>query len=327
MGNSSSSSVRQIIDTKNINKSTLDSLNEQITQSMTQSIADAQSEAGAGIVQEGEQHIGPIIARGGAKLKNIEFKIDQNTAINLSSNNKTIQDTSISTDLAMAIINNVTSKVSNDNMAKLISESESSQQLGALSATGGNSVSSDVNSQISTLNFTESQRKFSNIVANKISQESKNLTFNKCITNSLQHAVQTGAGIIAEDKGSEVTDFKMNISQSASVVQDCVFNVLQSSNITEKIVNTFGITVNDDTENKNKDEGEGKSKTSQLIKGLEDIISSLLALFSMPLLITIIVICLVCVAISCISSVFAIMSKSGSTPTQTNIDEPDDEKP
>ena len=112
MGNSSSSSVTQIIDTKNITKSTLESLNQQITNATTQQISDSQTQSGSAIMQTAKQKIGVIVASGkGSIIEGVKLGIDQNTQVQLSVDDNSIQDTSISTELALAIIQQVGQKI------------------------------------------------------------------------------------------------------------------------------------------------------------------------------------------------------------------------
>jgi len=161
MGNKSSSEVTQIIDTKNITKNDLAFLNQQITNATTQQISKAQTQSGSAIMLTAHQHVGPIIARGrDSKIEGVTLSIDQNTEIQLKTDDSSIQNNSISTELAMAIITQVGQKIDNDNMAKLMASSEAQQSLGALSATAGNSVSSEINARVTTLNLTENYRKF-----------------------------------------------------------------------------------------------------------------------------------------------------------------------
>lgn len=268
MGNSSSSEVNQTIDTKNINKNMLEDLNQQITDSMTESIVKTQTEAGTAIVQEGKQKIGPIIAKGkGSRITNIKLTVDQNAQINLNSDDKSIQNNNISSELALSIVKNVSSKVSNENMAKLVGEAEASQSVGAFNPTGGNEVSSEVNAKISTLNLTESYRKFTNLVTNKIVQNTESLNFKQCIVNTLQQADQEAGGIYAV-QGGEVSGFEMNIGQTTSVIQSCIFDTVQSSGITSQIANSLGMTVTDTSESKTTSEIESKAKSKQTIQGV-----------------------------------------------------------
>jgi hypothetical protein len=324
MGNRSSSSVRQIINTKNITKSMVESLNEQVTESVTKSIAKAQTESGSGVVQIGVQRFGPVIVGKNAKAKNIILSIDQNTAINLKTDDQSIQDTSISTNLALAIINNVQSSVNNESMAKLMAEAESSQKLGALSATGGNQVSSNVNAKIDTLNFNESYRKFANVVSNKIHQKSDSLTFKKCIVNTLQQATQQGAGIVVKE-GGEIDNFQMNIQQTTTVIQDCVFKTVQTSNIIGDIATTMGFTVVDDTKNKTTSESAGKAGAKQEIKGLESILGMLGSLFLLPFILPICIGLILCCCLSIAGFIF-FRSSSSSAKKKDDEDEENDKK-
>lgn len=310
MGNSSSSAVTQTIDTKNINKSVINALNQQVTESVTQNIAKAQIESGASVVQIGKQKIGPIVAKGpNSNITNIKLSIDQNTQINLKTDDNSIQDTTISSQLALAILDNVKSSVNNDNMAKLMGSAEAQQSLGAISLTGGNQVSFDVNAKISTLNLTDTYRDFSNIVTNKIVQKSESLTFKKCIVDNLQQADQEVGGIYAIDGGT-VSGFEMNIGQTTSVIQNCIFKTVQSSNIMEDIANSLGFTVTDDTTNKNTDEASGGAKSTQQIKGLEDLLAWLALLFASPVIIVGVIVVLIILCCSSSSMIYLFKSSS-----------------
>ncbi len=273
MGNSSSSEASQIINQKIINKNQLESINEHATTAVTSSIMKSVMDAAAESVKNAEVSIGSITADGpGSKVTGINVTIDQESFVSQDVIAESMQKNDINTELALAIINDVSSKINNDQMAKLVSNAESNQEVAGLALTFANSSSSKVHNRMDTETLNETKRKFTNIVSNTINQSTNTEDSKKCVASDVQNAI-IKIGSISATRGGEVSNINLTIKQASSVINNCVLQSIQNSAITTKIATAVGLKVSDETTNKQTSEGEATSTSKQKITGIFDFAS------------------------------------------------------
>jgi hypothetical protein len=270
MGNSSSSESTQIVDQKIINRNTLDSFNEQVTKSTTENLMKSMTQAAASSSQNANLAIGEISATGpGSTVSNITASIGQEAYVDLQVADKSIQQNDINTELALAIVNNVSQSINNEQMAKLVSSAESNQSVAGLALTGGNSSASKVYNKMDSLTQNETSRKFTNIVSNVINQKAQTENVKQCIANDFKNA-SINIGRISATNGGTVSNVALTINQASKVVSKCIFETQMTSKVTTAIAQAIGLTVKDETTNKQTSEGQATATSKQTITGIFD---------------------------------------------------------
>jgi len=273
MGNKSSSETTQIINQKIINKNDLESINQHATNAATEAIMKAAQNAAASAAKVAEVNIGEITATGpGSRVGSINVEIDQESFISIDVIAESVQKNDINTELALAIINDVSSKVENAQMAKLVSSAESNQSVSGLALTGGNESSAKVYNRMDSTTLNETKRKFSNIVSNTINQKANTEDTKNCITNDIQNA-KININRIAAANGGTVENINLTIRQASSLVNKCIMNTVQNSAVTTAIATTCGLKVVDTVSNKQTAEGEATATSKQTITGIFDFAS------------------------------------------------------
>lgn len=268
MGNSTSSEINNSIENRNVNLSTIESINRNASEIITNTVISNHTSAQSGTTQVADVEIGKISAIGKDSLiDNLQILIDQNAQVEFTSNDESIQNNTIMVDYALKLTQQLQNSISNDQAAKLVSDSQAEQKNGWLSTAAGNSVRSDVNNQIKNINENINITKILNQVATTIQQNSETLTFKECIMSNLQSGRFKIGEITAQD-GGKIQNVTLGIKQSIQVIQNCVFKTLQESDITTKIAQDFGFTVTNDTANKQTAESEAKSKATQINEGI-----------------------------------------------------------
>lgn len=270
MGNKSSSEATQIINQKIINKNDLESINQHATDSATEAIMKSAQNAQASSTKVAEINIGEITSTGpGSKVGGINVLIDQESFISLEVIAESVQKNDINTELALAIVNDVSSKINNEQMAKLVSSAESDQSVSGLALTGGNSSSAKVYNRMDSTTLNETKRKFTNIVSNKISQKTVTEDSKSCIALDLQSA-KININRIAASNGGTIENINLTIKQASNLVNKCIMQTIQNSAVTTSIATSLGLKVTDETTNKQTSEGEAKAVSTQKITGIFD---------------------------------------------------------
>jgi hypothetical protein len=266
--NSSSSSIQQTIDQKIINKNSLDVISQQVTQMSTDSLMKNVSDSAASDTQSANIRIKSIKAAGaGSTVSNLNINVNQKSVVTLDVVDKTIQDNQINTELAIAIVNNITQKIDNEQMQKLVSNAESDQKVAGLAFTSGNSSDASVINNMKSETVNETSRKFVSIVNNVISQSSKTLNYKSCIVNSIK-AAQISIDSLEAINGGTINGVFITIDQTSQVMNKCILETLQNSKVTSNIASAVGLTIVDDTTNKQTSEGTAISTAKQTIESI-----------------------------------------------------------
>lgn len=268
MGNSSSASVTNTITNKNITTSMIESINKNTSTIITNTVVSNHTSSQGGATQIAEIEIGRISAIGkGSDISGLNLLIDQNANVTFNANDKSIQNNNIMVDYALKLVEQLQNSISNDQAAKLASEAKATQENGFLSTAMGNSVRSDANNAITNINENTNMTKILNQVTNTIQQNSETLNFKECIMSNLQSGKFKVNEITAQD-GGKIQNVTLGIKQSMTIIQNCVFDTLQSSNITTKIAQDFGFTVTNDTKNKQTADSTASASSTQKNEGV-----------------------------------------------------------
>lgn len=268
MGNSTSASITNTIENKNITKSTIEAINKNTSRIITTTIVSNQSSSKSSTTQVGDIEIGNITASGkDSDISGLEILIDQNSNITFTSNDQSIQDNNIMVDYALKLVAQLQNSISNDQAAKLASDAQASQSNGFLSTAMGNSVKSDANNNIKNINENINMSKILNQVTNTIEQNSTTLNFKECILSNLQSG-RFKIGEITAQNGGKIQNVTLGVKQSMVLIENCIFNTLQKSDITTKIAQDFGFTVTNDTKNKQTGDSTAASAAIQKNEGV-----------------------------------------------------------
>jgi len=262
----------------------IDSINKNTSSIMTNTIVSNKTSSQSGAGQNANIKIAKISSIGpGSEISGLQILIDQNAKIQFTANDKSIQNNDIMVDYALKLTEQLQNTISNQQAAKLASESKATQDNGFLSLALGNEVSSDVNNQLTQINKNTNITKLFNQITNTIQQNSSTLNFKECILSQLQTGSIEIGEITAQD-GGKITNLTIGIKQAMEIIQNCVFDTLQSSNITTQIAQDMGFTITNDTKNKQEAESIAKSSASQKNAGLT-LESSLYSLIALGLII------------------------------------------
>jgi hypothetical protein len=284
MGNNKSkSSSNQMIDQKIINKNTLDSFNEQITKSTTESIMKSMTQSAASSSQNANINIGKMTASGPqSTITGLNIVIDQESYIDLQVADKSVQENDINSELALSIINNISSSIDNKQLTGLVSNVESKQDVAGIALTGGNKNATHILNNVKNLNETETSRKFTNIVTNVINQTSKTENIKSCITTDFKNASINISEITATGGGT-ISDIGLRLDQTSNIISKCLFDTQMVSNVTTALAQTFGFSVTDEIQNTQVVESETTAKATQSVKSIFDkytLISSIVCALS-----------------------------------------------
>jgi hypothetical protein len=267
-GNSSKSSISQMVNNNTITKNMLDSFNQQITNVSTESIMKNVQKSAASDAQSSNIKIKGIRAVGpNSKVSGLQVNVSQTSVVTLDVLNKSIQDNQINSEISNAIMQQISQSLTNDQLAKLVSNGEAEQKVAGFALTSGNSTESNVSTNITNTSLTDIQRRFSNIVNNTINNKSETLNYKDCIASSFKSAVVDVGQIEAIDGGT-VENMVFDITQTSQVINKCVFDTIQSSKLTLDLASTVGLQVTDTIVNKQTADSEAISKASQTIESI-----------------------------------------------------------
>ena len=275
MGNSSSSTITNSIENKVVNKSLIENINQNVSNIMTNTVVSSKTTSQSGNTQTGVINIREISAIGkGSDISGLALLIEQNADITFNSNDKSLQDNNITVDYALKLVQEISNSISNDQASKLTSDSSAKQTNDMLSTSIANSVKSDVNNKIKNDISNENITRLITQISNTISQNSSTLNFKECIVSNLQKGSMNIDRITAQD-GGQITNVTLGIKQSMKVIQSCVFETLQKSDITTKVAQDLGFTIKNDTSNKQTGDSTAKSAADQQNLGVVSFVGAL----------------------------------------------------
>jgi hypothetical protein len=289
MGNKSSSSITQNITNKTITRNELDAINKSITNIVTENLVRNIANNASSSGQVAMISVKDIIADGsGSIISNIRISIDQNSSIAQDVVDKAIQDVKLDTEIAKAISQDLNSKTDSKQAASLVSMASASQDLGSISLTGGNSVSSNVNATINNYTETDIRKHLENIINNQVSQKQDLLNQKVCMTSNVQES-SINVGNVRATNGGIVAGLYIGISQTADVINKCIGDNMQASQVTTKIAEDLGLKVVDTVTVSQEGSSTATTESTQKVRGvIEGVMEGLAGIFGammMPILI------------------------------------------
>ena len=245
MGNQSSAKTSNYISNRMVNQITLNNLNSTVSSQVTNTIMKAQTTSMAISSKTNIIDIGGIKATGpGTVIEDINASIDLNSSITFNSNDSSSQNNTISSEVANAISVAATASLSSEQKAAMVSATENKQTIAGLALTGGNTAESTTNNRINNSSENIVNQNFTNIINNMITTNSSTLTFKECIVKQISENVINVGGIEASD-GAVIKHVSLTIKDTSKLVENCIFNTIQSSGILNKMATTMGLTVED----------------------------------------------------------------------------------
>jgi len=268
----SSSSITNTISNYTVNKSSLEVLNQQVNNFVSNSVTTAASSCSASSTAIIETKIGDIIAKGkGNKIK-VGIDSEQDTALTLECLQQSIQQTNISNSLAQSIMTNLTQSVSADVLNKMVAAGEAKNEQG-FGANPFASASSTVNMNLSNTNITDTNRKLSNLISNSVESNVKNEDIKKCFLE-MAAAINNKVGdIMAIGENNEI-ELQLTSKQTAKAFANCKQLTEQTSAVTTSLAVSCGLTIVDDSKTKTSNDTQAESKASAKTAGLNDLVDS-----------------------------------------------------
>jgi len=313
MGGSSKSSVSNNISNLTVNKSDLEALNSSANEFVSESIIKNTNGCSAGSTQMNDNEIGDITVVGKNNTANIGLDSSQDSTVSLQCIQQSIQQTNISNEIATSIMQNLTQNVSNEQLSKMVSDADTSMKQGV----GGgilnpfSSASSEVNMNLSNTQITDTTRKLSNMISNKVANHQNVTAVKDCFTKTAQQQNNKVGNLKILGEGNTV-NVNVTTKQYAKSFATCQQLTQQTAATTNDIATTLGLKIVDETVNKTSNDTQGSSKTALKQEGFEGIIGAIFAaLFAGPIASAAAICCLI---VCCIVSIF-MFKGSGSKST------------
>ena len=322
MGSSSKSSISNNISNLTVNKSDLEALNSNVNEFVSNSVIKNTDGCSAGSTQMSDNDLGDITVVGKKNTANIGVNSNQDSSVSLQCIQQSIQQTNINNDIATSIMQNLQQNVSNDQMTKMVNEAETNMKQGMAAGILNpfSSASSQVNMTLSNTQVTDTTRKLSNLISNKVANNQQVASVKDCFTKAAQQQNNRVGNVkILGDENTVNVNIQTN--QVAKSFATCQQLTQQTATTTNDIATTLGLKIVDETENKTKSDSVGSSKTSLTQTGIEGIFAALSAFLAAPLISGIaIFLCVICCIIS--SVMYAKFSGSKSNSNSPKDDNP-----
>lgn len=315
MGGSSKSRVSNNISNMIVNKSDLEALNSNVNEFVSNSVIKNTDGCSAGSTQMSDNDLGDVTVVGKKNTANIGVDTKQDSSVSLQCIQQSIQQTNINNDIATSIMQNLQQNVSNDQITKMVNEAETNMKQGMAAGLLNpfSSASSEVNMTLSNTQVTDTTRKLSNLISNKVANNQQVASVKDCFTKAAQQQNNRVGNVkILGDENTINVNIKTD--QIAKSFATCQQLTQQTSSTTTDIATTLGLKIVDETENKMKSDSEGSATTKLKQTGIEGIFAALSAFFAAPLISGIAIFCLVICCI--ISSVFIAKTSGKSSNNQ-----------
>jgi len=320
MGSSSKSTVSNNISNMIVNKSDLEALNSNVNEFVSNSVIKNTDGCSAGSTQMSDNDLGDITVVGKKNTANVGVEANQDSSVSLQCIQQSIQQTNINNDIATSIMQNLQQNVSNDQLTKMVNEAETNMKQGLA---GGllnpfSSASSEVNMTLSNIQITDTTRKLSNLISNKVANNQQVASVKDCFTKAAQQQ-NNRVGNVKILGDENTVNVNISTNQIAKSFASCQQLTQQTSSTTTEIATTLGLKIVDETENKMKSDSQGSATTKMKQTGIEGIFAALSAFFAAPLISGVAIFCLV---ICCILS-SVLITKMGGNKSNNSPQEPE----
>ncbi len=252
-----------------ITRSTLDAFNSSVNEYISNVVVKNAASCEASSTQYIENEIGAIQMLGDDLQGSIDITNEQQSTVNLFCIQQSIQQTNIGNEIATAIMQQMTQSVDQSALSKLITTSEAKNEQG-FGANPFASSNSEVNVNAENKQLTETNRKLSNLISNKVANNVKADSVKNCFTKTVQTKVNKYGNIKLIGKSNQ---FKIKIStvQIGESLANCQQLTQQTSAITNDIAAALGVKIVDDKKISTKTESTAKSSATVKTTGIEGI--------------------------------------------------------
>lgn len=256
MGGSSSksaSTATNIYDTTVVNNNDLELLNKNINNFISTTVVDQATNCSSSITQLQNVTITDLDASGDIVIDTID--LDQRSAITFDC----VQLSAFQNDIANGILSKYMNAIENNynatSLAQLDTNAKTSSQ-NQFATTGGSNATANTNSTYKFNNVTNTHQNIQNIVENAITN---NLTTNDIQTCMANVASSQSVHIARINAGGNITIQPISLSQSASLLSNCLQERANSNKMTNQIASDLGLTVMTESTTMSKAEMESSS--------------------------------------------------------------------
>jgi hypothetical protein len=275
MGATASATNKVVNET--ITRSTLESINSSVNEYVSNVVTKSAASCAASSAQFTENTIGKIIMTG----DNLEGKIDitneQDSQVNLQCMQQSIQQTNIGNEIATSIMQQMTQSVDQSALSKLITTSEAKNEQG-FGANPFASSNAEVNVNTENKQLTETNRKLSNLISNKVANNIKATDIKDCFTKTTQTKLNQYGNVkmIGESNKFSIVISTKQVAESLAVCQQLT---QQTSSITNDIATALGLIIVDDKKIAVKTDSTAKASASIKTVGIEGIFDAFTGAF------------------------------------------------
>jgi hypothetical protein len=322
-GSKSKSKIRNENNTKIVNRSDINILNEQINNSSSNTATDAAKSCSSSVIMKNMLDFSGAIIDGDFNIGGGGSNPNEDCAVELSqsvkSTFKCTQTSSVRNDMAQKMVETVMTNLENSADASVLNDmnstAASAAETGSISMPGGGGAKSS--SEVETINnfesVTETNKDIQNIVKNSVENNFSSKDAQECINkvNAAQGLDASGSMI----RGS-VNVCKFKSDQVADIFGECMQNSDVGNKVLNDITRDLGITIKEDSsagvENQTVSTAESSAVQTGIIGEIGDMISGIFGMFGLaamaPILSPISVAC--CVICCCVILLMLMMGGS-----------------
>lgn len=274
MGASSSkTAVKNVNNQLVVNKTDIDVLNKSSNTAVANTVINNASKSTASIIQQQGIRISGLHSKGDINISGVSQKQE---AV-LTFKNVNINDTTNDASNAMlsTMLNDMTSKIDNESLTKMMATADSNTKVGALSMPGWASSSATTTNTSDTTINNEIATKLKNIVANSITNNFSQNNISDCIASVTNSQDIQIANITSTDGSINLTGFSQD--QSASLMSECISKNGVANKIVNDLASTFGVKIVDDTSTKTSTDLSGTSTAATETQGLLDSVGNMIS--------------------------------------------------
>ena len=278
MGIGASSSSENTVKNNTVNKSSLELLNKSVNSYVSNTVTKNASTCAASSSQIVENSVGKIIVSGDNNKGVLDIDSVQDSEVNLQCIQESLQQINLGNEIATSIMQQLTQKVDNSTIAKLVTSSEAKnvQGFGANPFASSNSKVK-VNTENTTIN--ETNRKLSNLISNSVANNVDATNISDCFIKNTQSQINKIGNVKLLGEGN-VLNLKLSSNQLAKSFATCKQLNDQTSKITNQIATALGLKIVDDIKNTTKTDSKAISSATVKTTGVEGIFDAVSGAFN-----------------------------------------------
>ncbi len=274
--------VTNKISNETLNRNTLESINQNVNEFVTNSVIKNAASCSSRSSNYDESKTGDVTMVGSDNDVAISMQNIQDASLSLLCIQQSIQQTNMANDIATSIMDNLTQKVSNNTLTKLIATSEAKNEQGMF-ANPFASSSSDVYVESTNIQENETNRKLANLISNRVANGVNVTSIQNCFTE-VAIATTKKIGDIKVLGDENIVNIKLTGKQLSKSFSTCQQLVQQTSSVTNQILTDLGLSITDSTVNTISTESESTAVASVKTTGLEGVVGALAGLLGLAFL-------------------------------------------